>query len=53
LTFGILFNFTKNLDPKLSFAITAVVVAILGVVILAIVKEPNLKHLHKGRTKIM
>jgi hypothetical protein len=47
-TFAVLFNFTQNLDARLSFGITSVVVGLLGVTILFIVKEPDMKKLHSS-----
>lgn len=47
-TFGILFNFTKSLEPKISFAIAAYCAALFGLIFLFIVKEPDMKKIHKA-----
>jgi hypothetical protein len=41
LTTGIVFRFTSNLDPKLSFAIIAIINAAFGIYVLFAVKEPK------------
>lgn len=49
--FAVLFNITQNMDPRIGFTIVAVFVAFLGLIILKIVKEPDLKKLHNKRNK--
>ena len=46
--FGLLFNFVKDLHPYLSFGIGAINLLFIGIILLILVKDPELDKIHKA-----
>jgi competence protein ComGC len=46
-TFVVLFNITKHMDPKSGFGLASILSALLGLSFLFMVKEPNMKKIHR------
>ena len=45
LTFGIVYNFTESMDPIYSYGLASIVASVLVIILLFLIKEPNIKKI--------